>query len=345
MTWDAELTKMRRFLRDPDGDIWSDDYIRHLWNDIQNDWQHRTGVLEDVYTQRVPGVYVFSYQREWEYQHIPTTETQYYRCLNEFDDYVFCHRWEPQTISGISADVGDYGAHFTQPWEAFMDTPGEVVKIRFPRNFNFAKFFAYDEEPIDEVTKKDVQSYDPSYVSNSGMPICYYRYDDTDNSFVLYPRPSTGFVNELSGEGMALFADDDTEDTTFGAISVRTGSVDSSSNGISADVVDVESSVFMVYSISPLEIEAGIDVPDVPDFLRKYIDAGTISRAYGGNTDGRIRSLADYWRMRYDLGIQFTKKYMSNKRQDRDYRLTGQVDVRRRRRGPRLPDTYPAVYP
>jgi hypothetical protein len=346
MNWAGELVKLRRLLRDPNATIWSDAFLRHLWNDVQTEFQHKTKVLEDVIAQRVPAVYSFSYMFDWEWRFLPTDISQFYQCLNQHDEKVFCHRWEPQEVTGITGDVADYGVHFTQPWEAYMgETPGDLIKMRFPANFGTMRFIAYDEEPIFALSKKQVQSTDPSNATKEGGPVGYYPYDDTDNCYVLYPRPSASFDNELSGEAMAMFADGDTEDTTTGLIAVRLSSSDSDI-GIPVDIVDTTNSVFMVYTVNPTEVRSGMDTPDFPDFLCKYIRFGTASRAYGGNNDGRIRSLSDYWGMRFTLGIEFTKRYLRNKCQDRDYRLTTRgLPARRNYRHPRLPDGYPAVNP
>lgn len=345
MTWAVELVKIRRMLRDPSGLIWSEAFLRNLWNDVQQDFQHKTGVLEDIQTERFPPVYQWSYQQDWEFRHCPSTESKFYQCLSIHDDLVFCHRWEPQQRAGIAADVSDYGIHFTQAWEACMgQIPGELIRMRFPRNFNVMKFIAYDEEPIDASSRKVVQG-DPAFHTKEGEPICYYPVSDTE--YVLYPRPSTAFVNELSGEAMALFADDDTEDTTTGTIAVRTGSTDvSTETGMSVDIVDTTNSVFMVYGVSPTDVSGAFDEPDYPVFLRKYIRHGVVGRAYSANTDGRIRSLGEYWELRYTLGVRYCKRYMQNRRQDRDYRLTSKgMTARRTHRHPRLPDRYPAVDP
>jgi len=62
------------------------------------------------------------------------------------------------------------------------------------------------------------------------------------------------------------------------------------------------------------------------------------------DNDGKIDSLRDYWQWRAKLGIAIIKKYMTLRRQDRDYRLvTPGVPGRRVRKHPRLPDEYPAV--
>jgi hypothetical protein len=344
MTWAVELVKIRRYLRDPNGNIWSEAFLRHLYNDVQQDFQHRTKVLEGVVAQRVPQVYQWSYQQDWEYRFLPTTETQFYQCLNQHDDYVFCHRWEPQQITGLAPDVADYGVHGTQAWEIYTsETSGDVLRMRFPADFNSVKFIAYDEKPLLGMSKKQIQSTDPSWMKHEGIPFAYYMQDQSDDSYGLYPRPSASFVNELSGEGVAQSAEDDTEDTSTGLIATRTGSFDDGV-GVPVDIVDVTNSVFLVYGVSPQSVNDDFDEPAFPEFLRKYIRYGTISRAYGGNNDGRIRSLADYWMGRYMLGVEFVKRYVRNRRNDRDYRLTTKGSVPGRTvRHPRLPDTYPAV--
>ena len=346
MTWGTELAKIRRSLRDPSGNIWTDVFLRHTWNDIQQDLQKKTHVLEDVTSQRVPQLYHYSFMFDWEYGYLPSKWSQFYQCLVQHDVSVISHRWESQAITGIDSAVSDYGINFTQPWEAYMgpSDPGHEVKMRFPQNFNQVKFMAYDEEPIAATTKKRVQSADPSFVTRSGRTFAYYLYDETDNSYVLYPRPSVSFADDIDGEGVAFFAAGDTESDTTGIIAVRDDSTPSASFGAAVDIVGTIDQVFLVYDVSPNDVVNADDEPDFPEFLRKYIRYGAVARAYGANTDGRIQSLSDYWQTRYDVGIRFVRQYVRNRRQDRDYRLTTKVVSRRRsRRLPRLPDGYPAI--
>lgn len=240
--------------------------------------------------------------------------------------------------------VSDLGIHFTHPWEGSMgEIPGEVVQYRFPENFGALKFIAYDREPIGVTSRKAVQSQDPSYITREGIPHAYYPLDGIDLSFALYPRPSTNWVNELDGEGLAITVSGDEESGDEGTIATRSGDADTQV-GVSVDSIGVDDSLFMVYSVSPAAVRNGQDEPDYPDYLRKYIRYGVAARAYGANTDGRIKSLSEYWGMRYDLGVQFVKRFMRMRRQDRDYRLTTKgVRARRNYRHPRLPDGYPAV--
>lgn len=347
MSWGQELEKLRVYLRDPNGLIWSEAFLRHLYNDVQQDLQHQTNVLEDVTAQRVPQLYHMSYQNDWEFAFLPSTLTQFYQCLSVHDQVVLCHRWEVQQWTGIPADIADYGAHFTQPWEAYSSLgAGEVVKQRFPSNCNSVKFIAYDESPIESTSRKAVQSGDSSYVTTQGSPCAYYPCDETDNSYVLYPRPSVAFQSDVAGDGVAFYASGDTESDETGLIAVRDDSTPSASIGAAVDIIDTVNNVFMIYDVSPDDMVSLNDEPDYPEFLRKYVRYGVVSRAYGANTDGKIQSLSDYWGVRYELGVQFVRRYVRNRRKDRDYRFVTQgMNPVRGRRHPRFPSNYPASYP
>jgi hypothetical protein len=348
MSWGDDLTKIRRLLRDPNGNIWTDEFLRHTYNDVQKDFQHRTSIVEDFVVQRVPGVYHFAYMHDWEYEELPTSRSAFYQCLSQHDESVVCHRWEPQQTAGISADVSDYGVHWTQPWEAFMgQTPGEPVMMRFPDNMRNLKYIAYDEEPIYALTKKRVQSTDPSYITTSGEPVGFYEMDDVDDAYVLYPKPSSSFADELDGnEGPAWYIEDDTEDTETGTIGVRIGSTGTSNAGVPYDIIDTTNNVFLIYDVDPTDILTSWDEGDFPEFLKKYIRFGVIARAYTANTDGRIPSLGEYWKIRYLQGVKNTKRYRRSIVQDRDYRLTTKGGRSGRQfRHPKLPSTYPEVNP
>ena len=346
MSWGTELAKLRRNLRDPNGNIWTDIFLRHIYNDIQQDFQKKTRVLEDVVSQRVPQLYHFSYQFDWEYGYLPSKWSQFYQCLIQHDFSVISHRWEAQAITSIDDSVTGYGINFIQPWEAYMgpSVPGHEVKMRFPQNFNHVKFMAYDEEPIVASTKKRIQNSDIGYLTRVGRTFAYYPYDETDNSYVLYPRPTVSFADDVAGEGIAFYEAGDTESDTTGIIAVRDDSTPSASFGASVDIVGTVDQVFLIYDVSPNDVANFDDEPDFPEFIRKYIRYGAAARAYSSNTDGRIPSLGEYWQTRYDVGIRFVRRYVRNRRQDRDYRLTTKaVGARRSRRTPRLPSGYPAV--
>jgi hypothetical protein len=112
------------------------------------------------------------------------------------------------------------------------------------------------------------------------------------------------------------------------------------------DVIGTEDNVFMVYDVCPRDVESDNDALEFPDYLSRYVRFGVVSRAYDAETDGRIPTLSKLWADRYKAGISTVKRFVRNRKQDRDYRLTTKPQSSRlRSRHPRLPSTYPSVGP
>jgi len=416
MTWINNLTRIRRFLRDPDGNIWADALLLNLFNDVSREFQMKTNILEDVEAVHVPPLYACSYLHDWEWTYLPS-KTGSYRALryHEQGEIAVCSRWEAQASWGlVSATDADEGIHATQPWEYFMGhTPGDLVPLPFPRGFHNAKFVAWDKEPIDAITVKEIQLDDPSWVGRTGEPFAYFRPDKFEDNFCLYPIPSSvdwGSVETpivadplyvftysfeeadayIEGDGQNATREDTVnlrqylfdfeldngakaEDVTMrgmwmfemdGVRSYGIGmtlhlegeSVNSnigtildfgglgSGTGIVTDAIDADENVLFVFTKTPTALVSHTDESEFPDFLQKYIEQGTIERAYGVNNDGKIQSLRDYWNMRKEIGLKAIKKFQSLKKQDRDYRfVTKGAPGFRTNRQPRLPDSYPAV--
>lgn len=339
-----QLTRIRHFLRDPSKKIWSDDYLTKLFNDVQEDLQNQTKILFDLVSIRIPPVYHMSYMYDWEWQYLPTNYTQFYQCLTYWQqsDIVHTNDWEIQSIWYGSVSYADLGNRFTHPWESMMGTPGEEMKVRFPSNFRSARHISYDRRPITYAPKSEIMDINPSYKTYTGTPQYYYR-DELDNSFVLYPRPEDS--NWADGEGNSLFTDTDATDSETGVILRKPDSTLSSSYGVAVDVLEADNNVILFYEINPTNLSAYIDESDFPIYMRKYIEYGVLSRAYGANTDGRIPSLERYWSSRYDLGVRILKKYANLRYRDRVYKLrTKAATPYHGRKHPRLPSTYPDVF-
>ena len=166
--------------------------------------------------------------------------------------------------------------------------------------------------------------------------------DDVTRGMWLFER-TTGSA-ELFG-AVHFFSPDTIKDNLdTGTIVKREGSMPSSELGITVDVLDEKDAFLLIYDIDPTEISEGTQESDFPVFLRKYIEHGVLARAYGANTDGRIRSLADYWRFRYEIGFEVMKRYRTSRRSQRNYRLrTHGVRPVQVKRQPRLPSSYPAI--
>lgn len=320
-TWTEHLAKIRRFLRDPSGNIWDAAFLLRACNDEQMDLQRRCNVLTKVASVLVPPQYNMTYLHPWEYAHTGYT-TGLYMALHYHhqSQTVYCHAWEAQELSGNDGSDTDGGYHFTHPWEAAAVTTDDPMLIALPTDFDQTRFIAWDRKPLDYTTQKAITAGDSSHQTRTGEPCAYYRPDISGNTIVLYPKPSTITWDQSDVTDI----DSQTGDTI---------------------TIDADGTVLMVYAAVPDDLTVGASVSQLPAFLCKYIEYGALERAYSANTDGNIESLREYWAWRKKLGDEAIKRFKSRRMTDRDFRLTtkGKPSMRRNRRRPRLPDTYPDI--
>lgn len=152
------------------------------------------------------------------------------------------------------------------------------------------------------------------------------------------------FEAQYQSGGMVTSVSTDTTPDTSGTFAYRIGSLDSQSFGIAVDVIEADNNFVLIYDAVPTDIRFDGDESDYPVFLRKYVEHLVLSRAYRVNNDGNIKSLAEYWDYRANVGLEMIKKYMTKRYQDRDFRLlTKGTPVVSVRRHPKLPSTYPAI--
>ena len=326
MTWAEQLVRIRRFLRDPDGNIWSDAFLLRLYNDEQYSIFNELGVNETVKSVRVPPKFYTSYLQDWEWVHTDYSDGEVWLSfqINDSTETVFTCPWESQTLKGLDASDTDGGHHFTHPWEAFVGgvTPGDIPPLHTANEFHKMIFIAWDRKPIEALSFKEITRNDPSWRSRIGEIQGYYREDETSDYLMPYPIP---IVNDWQ-DGEEGQADPDTAE--YATTSLAT--------------LD---NLLLVFEKIPTELTTGTDESDFISFLQKYIEYGVMERAYGANTDGRIKSLSEYWGYRKKIGYKAIEKFKTNRMADRDYRLqTKDTPPSRTRRHPRLPDEYPAVW-
>jgi hypothetical protein len=330
------LVRIRRFLRDHDGIVWSDADILQSWNDAQLELCQKTKFLERIESHYYPPEYNWSYLFQWEnLQTYPFIEGDVYRALTEYHqtEYVFCYPWEGMYWGDLS-DAPDDGYRFSHPWEGVLcGSPADVISLKMHTRFQRMKFIAFDEDPIDEIQLRDVAADDPHWKTRSGTVTNYYMLDETLNLYCLYPRPSEVTYQETT-EG-DVFSD-------TGGLTFDFGSLLESDTGMVTDVIDTEDAVFMVYDAIPFEMAEWDDECDVPDVFRKYVEYGTLERCFGADSDGFIPTLRDYWKMRKDAGIEAIKRMMRMRAKDRDYQFGG-VNKPYRGRGGSLGPHYPSI--
>lgn len=347
-----EMARVRRYLRDPQGNIWSDDVIIALWNETQRHLSMMRGLLEDVRVLGAPPRYHASYMFDWEYAYTGELDPVHKMYRDQGGFYVTTSRFEHQVHQGITSDAPDVEEMVSHPWEAWHASPGGLVEWPLPTDFFQAKGVYYDEWPIDYTPLRRILDNDPSWKTREGTPQAYTRVDVASNTITLYPRPDTVADDDLihTGENAEFGLVADIEDDTFlselGVITARTETFLSQEEGVAVSVLDVTDNLLLIYDVMPLDVETPGDDLQWPDWMLKYIRYGVLGRAYKANTDGRIPSLAGYWDRRYDLGLRALQRFASVSKEDRDYQLRTQgVSARVIRRHPRLPDTYPHVDP
>jgi len=324
MDWSAHKTRIRRFLRDPDSNIWDDAFLLRLFNDEQNDLQTQIGHIEDVRVVMIPPKMQSCYFFDWEWPYNDSDDGEVFQPGN-YDDsnqYVCLNIWEIEHLASLTPTSSSLGEFYTQPWEVwYIDLPAEPPPVPFPVGFFRAKFVAWDRKPIEPTTRREMQNRDRTWKTRQGDPYFYYRDEQISNRHYLYPLPSS-----------ISWTDQDNEDA------------DPDEAAYASTSLDVDDNLIVVFDKNATDLSADTDSSAFATFLHKYIEYGVISRAYGANTDGRIRSLADYWELRKQTGLKAIRIYQSNRRVDRDYQLVirGARPIRSSRH-PRLPSTYPSI--
>jgi hypothetical protein len=329
-----ELTIMRRYLRDPDGNIWPYDDLLTYWNDAQREIALKAGMNERAESFPYPPEWTWSIAFPWEYAY---SDGDRYQCLLNWDgeDATVCYPWEASYWTDTVAPADD-GYRFVHPWEGFLAGPADYIP--FPLHFDLhnIKYLAYDEGGLEPMDRKDISLNDSHYRTASGDPAGYWMPDSESRQAVLYPRP-TSFDWD---DGGLLQEPTETFDDAGGINTWSTDTTDEADAGVIVDAIPTENTVFILYQAVPRDVESMQDEIDIPPYLVKYVRYACLERAYGADTDGFIPSLRDYWKTRKEIGIRAIKKLEVLKRSDRDYRLGGGGRPAGSRH-PRLPGEYP----
>ncbi len=345
MSWGTELNILRRYLRDPAGNIWGERLLRSLWDEVSRDLQDRVALLEDVAVIPVPPRFQYSHTHDWE-RGLHAGTAGYHAMRQQGGHYATCYRWEVQQKFALQADVSDEGtATFTHPWEAWAGlAPGMPVPFPLPANAHRLKGCYYDDEPITHVDRKRIEQTDPSWMTREGEAYNYSQSDDYTGHIFLYPRPSSVTWDDLDNDpGMLTAVEDDTIGAETGMITQRTGSVLGGDFGVALDTLGTADNVLVYYEVQPLEVTGLGGETGWPEYCDRFVRYGVLERAFKANTDGRIPSLSRYWGERYRAGVKTLNRFAGRRKRDIDYRLRAyDVPARRIVRLPRLPDGYPA---
>lgn len=348
MNWADNIKRIRRYLRDQDGNIWTDAFLKNSYNDAQRSMVKECGGLERVESCRYPSRYSMSYLFDWEYAYCHEGKRHRALIWHQQSKISASSMFEVLAESYSTDTVSDVGWGITHPWEiAYAGNKKQPVPVLFPSDFDKGQYIAWDKDPIEYRELKLIQSEDPSWRTRSGNPQYYTRLDSQSNEYMIYPMPSTITWKDLDGEsGMVLYDEDVTATGETGRIGDVADTLFGSESGIMIDRVDPDGNLLLLYEAKTTDISGGDDEGSFPVWFEKYLMADVLERAYSANTDGKIDSLRDYWKWRKELGVTVIKQITARRRLDRDYRLVSKGGGSSRgRRSPKLPDTYPAVYP
>jgi len=347
MDWRKQLKRIRRFLRDPAGNIWSDSLILRLFNNSLLNLPDN--ILVMVQATPVPSEFQMSFMHDFEWAYSQHDQGYVYQCFyhSEQFDHVCTYRWEMAMLAGHTGeDIIDTGYAYTHPWEAFIVQPNKPAPVWCGNRLEKIKFLAFDRDPIDHLGLRAVQLDDPTWDTHGGEPVAYRREDTQGDMLYLYPQPTVTGWHEDSSETILTDSGTDQFDvlSDLGILLGDSGEiVDSSDFGATFSYVEADNNLLAVFSRRPAALSGGADDEcELPEYLQKYVEYEVLERAYLTNTDGRIESLSQYWGQKKELAKKTIAIYLQKRSVDRVLRFKTQADpLKRIRRRPRLPDTYP----
>ena len=229
MKWFNQKKRIRRFLRDPDGNIWSDAMLLRLYNNAQQDVAREYGKIEGVDVIRIPPIFQGAYLYDWEWRYSSPLEGWTHQALSLWDQggYVFSSRWEPEELTRGSSNTPAFGDNYTQPWEAWMvlsASPATSPPVWFPEGFDKTIGLYWDKDPLIPTTKKELMQDDRTWRTRSGSPQMYYRSESLENYHFIYPFPSTVDWDDIVQQitTVSYVGTFDWEDTYYGCDFITT---------------------------------------------------------------------------------------------------------------------------
>lgn len=322
------LSRIRGFLRDPDGDIWTNDQILQYWNRALIDIEQKTGVIEVAESFPFPSQYTYAITYAWERQFVEGDIWEpfdFWEAGNAAITYVWeAAYWQADVKTAHSGYV------ITQPWEAKYVNPDNVLPVQVNQQMSKVTFASFDEQTIKGTTIQSLGGQDQWYKTRKGECLSYYWWNETDMQIGLYPNPpvilDTLEIDEVFDDegGIVLFEDSNPE---------------TSDTGYVTNVVETDDTLFMVYKPYS-QVDSILEEVPYPEWTRHYLEIAVLEYAFGADTDGFIPSLRDYWQARKEIGYKILHKLHNAKMEDRNL-VRGAKASPRRYRHPRFPAGYP----
>ena len=184
-------TRLRRFLKDPNADIWSQQLLIDLFNQAQEEFNDSTRILEKICSIRIPSQYDFSMVYEWE-EEFTDGKASGLMCQFVAAQYMSTQEWEIDAWVGqLPVIAGGYRA--TQPWERYsvsVVVHGKSV-FKFPEDYKTCSMLIWNRYRLKPITEESAMRSSRNYETRAGWPRYYYTIGrDQDREFVIYPLPS-----------------------------------------------------------------------------------------------------------------------------------------------------------
>lgn len=200
MKFSSVETRLRRYLRDPNADIWSQDLLIDLFNQAQDQFNKATNLHIQVQGVRVPGINNYTRTYEWEEEY---TEGAIRRFGENYDGagYFCIHEWEVPQARGYEPGADDPNTYrATHSFEIYtVSGVNDWDILKFPDDFDRAVLVAYDRQKLGAVTEERLQKTRRAYKTNEGKVTDYCRIgQDEEREFALYPRPSDYTFDTIS---------------------------------------------------------------------------------------------------------------------------------------------------
>lgn len=293
----SSLPQLRKFLRDPNGLVWTDVMLVSYWQRALIEVAQKTGVCMVAEARPWPPRYDYAVTYDWEKALV---EGYQWECFPywEANEMAITQGWEA-SFNSDNPESETTGYKITQPWESCYADTEQIIPLKVGGKHLKTVFAAYDEQIVTPITVNALGQLDPWYRKRVGLPLNFYWWDETEMTIGLYPRPTPVYAET---------ADEQIYDDDGGIVNFEDSSLETSDEGIVLDAVDTADAVFLVYQLYSSPSDDLYEEVDYPAYLKHYIECAVLEYAFSADTDGFVPSLRDYWSERKKIGLEVVKK-------------------------------------
>ena len=340
------LTRIRRLIRDTNSSVFTDSPIIRVFDEVSMQVALRTSIFERVVNLAVPAISCYTYTHLWEEDYIAKPSTVVYNFMGSNS---YTQPWEPHVDAGVEPSVtGGYTG--TQNWEVLYALLQNRLRHYFPDDYTELLYAAYDNKPIDCISREDIGSVGQSFKTISGTRPAIYIEDKESNTFFLYPRVEVNGITEASSDfGEVVYADGSNDSlnpaTDYGVVIFSVTEDMDSNLGIVTRAQESTDALQIIYRHTPLPLTSASQTIEWPRWVVKFIEGRVISRLLVMETDLFNKDIAQMFHNLYEAGLEQVAKYKSKQNSLRRYRLDDAgAMARRSRKLADLPSSYPSYW-